>query len=305
MDTSTFHADERLAQLKAGSAANGAGIRDYLPAAHREFFQCLRYLPLCSVAADGWPGATLLSGEPGFVQGRDETTLHIAPVPESDDPVVTGFSPGQEIGLLGIDLANRRRNRANGHISALGEGGVTVTVRQSFGNCPKYIQRREVRPQARTAARTERISSLDDAARALIAAVDTLFVASRSRPGSGEHGGADISHRGGRPGFVRVDGDELWIPDFAGNRYFNTLGNLLGEPRAALLLVDFDTGDLLQLQGLAEIDWSAEAASAFAGAERLWRFKVCGGWRRQAAIPLQWTFIDQAPTTANTGGWGA
>ena len=41
----------------------------------------------------------------------------------------------------------------------------------------------------------------------------------------------DISHRGGRPGFVRVDGDVLTIPDFRGNRYFNTLSNLLLEQR--------------------------------------------------------------------------
>ena len=74
----------------------------------------------------------------------------------------------------------------------------------------------------------------------------------RREPLSGRRGaayGADISHRGGRPGFVRVDGDVLTIPDFRGNRYFNTLGNLIAEPRASLLFVDFETGDLLQLQG--------------------------------------------------------
>jgi len=303
MDTSPFHVDELAAQRNAAVEGKGAAIRSQMPEQHRDFFQSLRYLLLSTVGADGWPGATMLSGVPGFVLAPDERRLCLSYPEASGDPVIEGFSLGQEIGLLGIDLANRRRNRANGRICVLEKNGVELAVRQSFGNCPKYIQRREARPLAREPAAIEWLSGLDQPARALIAAADTLFVASRSRSGIGAQGGADMSHRGGQPGFVRLDGDELWIPDFSGNRYFNTLGNLLGEPRAALLLVDFDSGDLLQLQGVAEIDWSADAARGFAGAERLWRFKVCRGWRRRAALPLLWTFIDQAPSTAQTGCW--
>ena len=58
-----------------------------------------------------------------------------------------------------------------------------------------------------------------------------------------------MSHRGGKPGFVGVQGDTLAIPDFRGNRFYNTLGNLLGDPRAGLLFVDFASGDILQIQG--------------------------------------------------------
>ncbi len=115
--------------------------------------------------------------------------------------------------------------------------------------------------------------------------------------------GADISHRGGRPGFVRVAGDTLCIPDFPGNRYFNTLGNLLGEPRAALLFIDFEHGDLLQLQGVTEIDWDIRTPPPVAGAERTWRFHVARGWRRRAASPWRWSFVDYAPTTERTGTW--
>jgi len=305
MDASPFHADELSAQLNAGVEGKGGAIRSQMPEQHRDFFQSLRYLLVSTVGVDGWPGATMLCGEPGFILALDENTLRIARPLTSGDPLVEGFSLGQEIGILGIDLANRRRNRANGHISALASHWVEITVRQSFGNCPKYIQRREAWPQARAPAAIEWLSGLDESARGLIATADTLFVASRSRADIGAHGGADISHRGGQPGFVRLDGDELWIPDFAGNRYFNTLGNLLGEPRAALLLVDFAAGDLLQLQGVAEIDWSAEVARGFVGAERLWRFKVCRGWRRRAALPWFWTFVDQAPSTVPTGCWPA
>src|SRR3546814_14766932 len=68
--------------------------------------------------------------------------------------------------------------------------------------------------------------------------------------------GADVSHRGGRPGFVRVTEDDgrsvLTIPDFSGNQFFNTLGNIAINPRAGLLFVDFATGDLLTLTGRSE-----------------------------------------------------
>lgn len=114
-----------------------------------------------------------------------------------------------------------------------------------------------------------------------------------------------MSHRGGRPGFVRVDGDVLTIPDFPGNRYFNTLGNLLLDPRAGLLFVDFASGDLLHLQGRAELDWDGGAESGFAGAERLWRVQVTAGWRCPGALGVRWAFRGYAPTTERTGQWNA
>lgn len=72
------------------------------------------------------------------------------------------------------------------------------------------------------------------------------------------------------------------MPDFRGNRYMNTLGNLLAEPRAALLFIDFERGDVLHLQGKTQILWQAEGHPGVEGAERYWRFDVhraafCGG----------------------------
>ena len=109
-------------------------------------------------------------------------------------------------------------------------------------------------PRAENADRDRVLADLDDAARVLIAASDTFFVASRSRAEIDRAGELDMSHRGGRPGFVGVPGDTLVIPDFRGNRFFNTLGNFLGDPRAGLLFIDFASGDLLQLQGTVAID---------------------------------------------------
>ncbi|HEY4071785.1 MAG TPA: pyridoxamine 5'-phosphate oxidase family protein [Herbaspirillum sp.] len=298
---SPFHPDELLAQRKAGAGMVGASIRAYMPDQHRAFFAGLRYVLISTVAADGWPMATMLTGEPGFVSSPDAQTLRIA-LSAQDREAAGGagtFATGQEIGLLGIDLANRRRNRANGHLSTIdADGAFTIVIKQSFGNCPRYIQRRTVAPALRETAPIEWLSRLDASAEAMIAGADTFFVASRSK--DKEHGGADISHRGGQPGFVHIEGDDLWIPDFNGNHYFNTLGNFLDEPRAALLFIDFESGDLLQLQGTVEIHWNPEAVRQFAGAERVWRFRVQRGWRRRAALPLRWTFVDAAPSIAST-----
>ncbi|MGU3540636.1 pyridoxamine 5'-phosphate oxidase family protein [Methylobacterium sp. A54F] len=306
MDEPSFHADEVAAQaLGDGVIGDTPAIRTAMPEQHRTFFAGLPYLFAGAVDADGAPTATLLAGAPGFIAAPDAHTLRVSALPAADNPAAPAFAVGAEIGFLGLDLATRRRNRANGRIAARDAGGFTVAVRQSFGNCPKYIQRRSVEPLARAARPTEPLAALDDAARALIGGADTLFVASRAREGVGPGGGADISHRGGRPGFVRIDGDVLTIPDFSGNRYFNTLGNLLGEPRAALLVPDFETGDLLVLQGEAMIDWSGAEAAGFAGARRSWRFRVRRGWRRRGAMPFRWRFLDASPFLAGTGDWGA
>ncbi len=305
MTYTPFHADELDAQARAGKGASGGGIRSFMPDQHREFFALLPYLFVATTDAAGWPLATLLTGVPGFVHAPDPVTLRVDALPAVQDPAADRFAAGQEIGSLGLDLATRRRHRANGAIAARDAAGFTLAVRQSFGNCAKYIQRRTVAAAPSASATAAALTGLDGAARALIGEADTLFVASRARPELGDAGGVDISHSGGRPGFVRLDGDALVIPDFAGNRYFNTLGNLLGEPRAALLFIDFASGDLLQLQGRVTIDWDAHAPELIAGAERQWRFEVLRGWRQRAAIALRWSFVDHSPATLGTGIAGA
>jgi predicted pyridoxine 5'-phosphate oxidase superfamily flavin-nucleotide-binding protein len=305
MEPTAFSEDERRAQRIAGFAPASAGIRSFMTEQHREFFAHLGYLFVGVMDEEGWPLATVLTGEPGFAAAPDPTTLRIAAHPHLGDPANVGFQEGSRIGVLGLDMVTRRRNRANGIIARVDADAITIAVEQSFGNCPKYIQRREARPAARKGRPIERLDRLDAAARDLIARADTLFVASRSRDDVHEGGGADVSHRGGPPGFVRIGADVLTIPDYSGNRYMNTLGNLLGEPRAGLLFVDFERGDLLQLQGRVDVDWARDVVADLPGAERSWRFHVTRGWRRPAALPLDWTFLDFAPTSARIGGLGA
>lgn len=275
-----FHVGERRAQALAGveAAGGGAGIRAFMPDQHRLFFAQLPFAIAATVDEAGAPVATVLAGGEGFIASVDPQSLAIAA--RSSDPSGREFVTGRPFALLGIEPHTRRRNRANGTVAWMGEEGLLVRVDQSFGNCPQYIHRRvlELRPVAEAAF--ESFTGLDADARAQIQAADTFFVATAS--GSGvARGGVDISHRGGPGGFVQVDGDTLLIPDYRGNHYFNTLGNLLLEPRAGLLFVDLDAGRLLHLSGTAEILWDR---TDLLGAERVWRFRVDGGWRGPSPI---------------------
>jgi uncharacterized protein len=278
-----FHVGELTVQQRAGVPGaivdiGRQAIRDYMPDQHREFFAQLPFVVTGTLGTDGQPWASLLAGHPGFIQSPDSRTLVLNPVWIANDPVHSHYQIGMPLGLLGIEPHTRRRNRMNGIVTALAPS-LTVSVIQSFGNCPKYIQAREpVFGSAPTNESVRHSPTLDRDAIALIARADTFFIAS-SHPAAGAHQrrseSVDVSHRGGKPGFVRVASDRtLWVPDFSGNRFFNTLGNLMLEPRAGLLFVDFAHGDLLYLAVRAEIIWDGPDLANFIGAERLLRFEI-------------------------------
>jgi uncharacterized protein len=292
-----FHVGERAAQARAGMAPRAAAIHESMPDQHRQFFAKLPFIVAATVDEDGWPIATILAGPPGFTSSPDARALRIAALLDRDDPAAPWLKPGAPIGLLGIDLATRRRCRANGRISDT-ECGLLVAVKESFLNCPQYIHIRDIETSPAVAQAPETMDRLDPAGREAIAGADTLFVAT-----SGGAEGVDISHRGGKPGFVRVDHDMLTIPDFAGNRYFNTLGNMILDPRAALLFPDFSRGDLLQVRGDTEIVWEVPEHERLTGAERLWRLHVTRAWRRRCALPLRWSLRSLSPSVARTGSW--
>lgn len=307
---SPWHAGERALQERFNVAERLAVlgqkvIRDYMPDQHREFFQQLPFMVVAAVDADRRPWATLLEGPEGFVSSADAQHLSLAAQVDPQDPAASGLRTGQAIGLLGIELHTRRRNRMNGVIQRASATGLEVQVEQSFGNCPKYIQERSYtrvpRPANGTAARQD-FRSLDARSRAIIRAADTFFVASYVEH-AGQRRAVDVSHRGGRAGFIKVDGNRLTIPDYAGNRFFNTLGNLQANPVAGLLFVDFTTGDLLQLTGRTELLLDSPLIAAFEGAERLWAFEVEHAVLRPDALSIRWRFHDYAPTSLATGTW--
>jgi predicted pyridoxine 5'-phosphate oxidase superfamily flavin-nucleotide-binding protein len=283
-------------------------VHDYMPEQHRSFFSQLPFIVIGAVDGDdAW--TTLRAGLPGFAQSPDPHTLQLHMPRDAADPADAGMREGKPLGLLGIDLQTRRRNRMNGSITHADADMLAIAVEQSFGNCPQYIQRRvlEYTRDPRTLRGSMAVESheLDERARDIIARADTFFVASYAgEEGTGRK--VDVSHRGGRPGFVRLDADGgMTIPDFAGNQFFNTLGNILLNNKAGLTFTDFATGDLLQLSGDAEIIPDSRANAAFQGAERMWRFTPRRVLYRPEALPLRW--IDEAggasPSSLLTGNW--
>ena len=287
----TFHEGERALQRKAGVGGRMADIgprviRDFMPDQHRDFFAQLPFLIVGSADDDGQPWASLLAGPPGFAGAPDPRRLTVRARPLPGSPLAAHLAPGAPLGLLGIEAHTRRRNRMNGVVGRVDADGFDVRVEQSFGNCPKYIRTRQsfFLDDAATPGEVERMTVLDASARAQVAAADTLFIASR-HPASG----VDVSHRGGAPGFVRVDDERtLTLPDYAGNFFFNTLGNLQVDPRAGLLFIDFERGDLLHVAATARLIWDGPELAAFDGAQRLLRLTVDQVVRVTGGLPLGW-----------------
>ena len=297
-----FHAGELALQRQDGSfeqlARHGARIvQSAMAEAHQAFFAQLPFLVLGAADAGGQAWCGLIEARPGFVHAVDARSLRVDALPASGDPLAACLRPGAYVGMLGIELGTRRRNRVNGRVLELDAGGFTVEVLQSFGNCPRYIQRREEHgePGAGRTPAALRAPRLQGEAAALVRRADTLFVATRAAEGRAG-GGADASHRGGRPGFVQVDdsGSRLAWPDFPGNRYFNTLGNLLLEPRAGLVFPDFASGGLVHVAGRAEL-LDGEAAAALGGAERAVLLHVEQVIHRPAALARRWRLLEYAP----------
>lgn len=294
---STYHSGELEMQKRAGAveAANRIGRTIYPVIAHVfvDFIQSQSLVTLGVVDGKGMVWASIVSGPPGFIEVVDERTLRIHAVPDRANPISESLRDGHDVGLLIIDFSTRRRLRLNGRVIE-GADGFSIRTRQVYSNCPRYIQTRtcEFNKNETSLPRTvQQAAALDKELQKWISNADTFFVASFH-----PLGGADISHRGGFPGFIQVvdDGTIVW-PEYNGNGMFNTLGNLIENPDAGLLFVDFEKGDTLQLSGTAEILWDEERAAFFPGAERLVKFKVRKVITAENAIDLRCKFENFAP----------
>ncbi|WP_299677086.1 pyridoxamine 5'-phosphate oxidase family protein [uncultured Roseobacter sp.] len=295
--TMPFHDGELQAQARAGvgDVAQWAGgfIRDHLPEQHRSFHSALPFLVISGGDADGRTWVTLLDGPDGFITAPDPRQITLNTTLDPADPLAAALTAGTDIGALGIDLATRRRNRFSGHMARTATG-LAIAIRQSFGNCPQYIH---ARAWARVPRGTPRPAThgtaLSPAQIARIRAADTMFIGS-GHPGDAQAAstGYDASHRGGAPGFVHVASPtRLQIPDYAGNNFFNTIGNILCNPRIGLVFVDFDTGGLLHLSGRARIDWDPRNAKD-PDAWRAIDVEIDAVIDRPGAVGLRWARQD-------------
>ncbi len=309
---SPFHTGERAMQSRVGKREQVEKmgrdfIRPYMPDQHREFFGQLPFIVLGSVDSGGWPWASMISGRPGFVSSPHDRQLDVAIQPLKDDPLGGALQAGAPIGVVGVELSTRRRNRMNATVRRVDKSGFSLDVVQSFGNCPQYIQTHDVSfvrdPEADPVRPvSDRFSALDAQARKVISTANSFYVASSAD--TPEHKGVDVSHRGGRSGFVKVQGNSLLVPDFVGNNFFNTLGNFLVNPRAGLLFPDYQTGDLLMLTGTVEVlDEDHPDIAAFQGARRGWWFHLHHGLRINDALPFRAEFLEFSPNSLMGDDW--
>jgi len=307
---SPWHEGELTLQRAVGAVDMMVGVgqrqlaRSWMPDQHREFYAQLPFVVLGTVDRQGDVWATIRTGQPGFMRSPTPERLHISLPPQPDDPAQDGMKPGDAIGMLGIELHTRRRNRMNGNVLRQSDEGIEIAVTKAYGNCPRYINLRQYAFVDETAGAVLELTSADPQVRRMVTAADSFYVATYVVRDSQNQ--VDASHRGGKPGFVRMEEDgTLTIPDFSGNLFFNTLGNILLNPRAGLVFIDFQSGDLLQMSGSAEVLLDSPEIAAFQGAERLWRFKPQRIVYRQAAIPLRWTDTAEgtSPNSMMTGSW--
>jgi len=310
--TPPFHAGEQTIQSLAGvrdrmERKGRAVIRDYMPEQHRSFFAALPFIVVGLADQNGHPWATTLSGPPGFMSSADEKLLTIKAWIDPSDPLHLSIRDGAPVGGSGIELSTRRRNRLNGRIEncVIGEA-FSIRVQQSFGNCPKYIQARNERPQLRSnhVPASRMASHLGDSEISFVAEADTFFIASRSAQLDQEEPsqGLDVSHRGGLPGFVQVvSRTALCFPDFSGNLLFNTLGNLEVDARAGLLFIDFRSGRMLHIIGRARICWDVPEMKRSAGIERLIFLDIQCVVNRDHAFPHLFDFVSYSPQLGTEG----
>ncbi|WP_406090995.1 pyridoxamine 5'-phosphate oxidase family protein [Kitasatospora purpeofusca] len=292
-----YHPGERAVQARTGRTDradhSGRAVGSTVPAVAARFLTERRMLVVGAADADGRLWATQLSGPAGFLRAPDERTVTVAAHPAGADPLAAALARPAEVGTVALDPAARRRMRVNGRSTPDGRGGLVIAAEQVYANCPKYIQRRHPldRPGAGTPRRVAAGPLLSTAQQLLVSTADTFFVAT-----TGPDGRTDASHRGGNPGFLRVLGpDRLRWPDYAGNNMFMTLGNLEFDPRAGLLVPDWETGGALLVTGEARTDWSDPAAAGLPGAERVVDLTVTGVVELADATPLSWTEPEYSP----------
>lgn len=231
--------------------------------------------------------ASLLTGRPGFVRATGPRQLSVADGPHPADPLARALAEESiPVGAIALDPRTRRRLRLNGRARPTPRG-LAIETHQVFANCPKYIQKRQLPPGADAMPRHPSAPrhgvELTGGQRAFVAGADTFFLASVHAEG------ADVSHRGGNPGFVRVDSPrELSWRDYPGNSMFLSLGNLSTDPRAGLLFLDWTTGTTLQLTGTARTEHGDDGS-------RTVRFTLTEAAETLCASPWSWTAPEYSP----------
>ncbi|KAE8374630.1 oxidoreductase FAD-binding protein [Aspergillus bertholletiae] len=242
--------------------------------------------PLLAIGAidrEGRPWSTVWGGEVGFAKPTSQSKIEIRTAVDSKyDPLAdillhdSSGESGQLVSGLVVDLATRKRAKlfgrkitgsiqlseeSQGDSGGVGFANLSVQIEASLGNCPKYMNIRNITPALPSPRLISESPQLPSSALKFLDRADTLFISSR-------HGDVDMDTniRGGPPGFVRVISNEpngavFAYPEYSGNRLYQTLGNLQTTPLAGFVFPDFETGNALYVTGQTEIFVGKEAAA--------------------------------------------
>lgn len=150
---------------------------------------------------------------------------------------------------------------------------------------------RQLQDQFSTRKLADRLA--DMLARNAFTADDRAFIESRPfffLATADAEGRPDCSYKGGAPGFVRiVDEDTLAFPCYDGNGMFKSLGNVLVNPHAGLLFIDFESPKRLRVNGSMSVHSDDPLLAEFVGAQLIVRLHA------EAIFPNCPRYIHQMP----------
>ena len=271
------------------------------------------------------PWCTIWGGEPPFAQPVARSIMGIRTIVDSKhDPVVQAIYQGRDDGevmkedgkgrmISGLSIHLEERNRVKlfgrmvaGALSAMGEekegekSGVgqvqlVVNIEQSLGNCPKYLNCKRIKPALPEPKLIHDSIKLGPEGLDLLGKSDMFFISSMH-----QHEDMDLNHRGGPPGFVRIEsnndsGAVLVWPEYSGNNLYQTLGNLQTDPKAGLVFPDFETGNVLYLTGQTEVFVGNNANEVLSHSSLAVRFKVTGARFVEKGLPFRGEPAERSP----------
>ncbi|KAF7547692.1 hypothetical protein G7Z17_g7542 [Cylindrodendrum hubeiense] len=314
---SEFHEGERAMHQLLKVQRNGNPTTPGLPMRYGMRVNQSSLVALGTLDDAGRPWTTVWGGERGFARPVAEDVLALNSAVDTqydpvfkalweggdaeDDAVVRpGGGEGKEMAGLSIDLETRDRVKLMGKMvaGAAVNGGkevqMAMLVTGSLGNCPKYLNRKDI---VKNEMKPELVSDsllLPQGALDLIEKADMFFLSSTNGDTM------DTNHRGGSPGLVRVakndaDGLELVYPEFSGNRLYQTLGNFKVNPLVGVAIPDFDTADVLYLTGSASILVGKEASDLLSRTQLAVKISVTAARFVKSGLPFRGPAVEYSP----------
>ncbi|KAJ3251133.1 hypothetical protein HK103_002620 [Boothiomyces macroporosus] len=273
MKNTNQHSGEVAVQQLRGISVNEANpswyISDEIPKQHADFFANLLYFPFGAIDKDGTLWASILVNP--VVKILSKVNMQIQCSINEKDPFLNAVLGSQYFAAVGVDFTNQRRNKVNGKIlSAVFADRILTLILQAdenMGNCPKYITVRNLEYCERKAGEPVIMDRLNMEAQSLINKSSTMFMVTKHMVGDSSECdlGIGFNHRGGARGFMRYykdkDVGKIVLPDYSGNRFFQSLGNIQSDGAAGLVIPDFETGDMLHVTGSARNVFGKEADS--------------------------------------------